>query len=182
MNRDFIKKEYLKWLCELICENPYKREQYSRLLAHLYYTEFVYLLAMDGNRAEDGMNLRYRFAREKKYYSDAAVASCLDDRPCSVLEMMIALAIRCEKDIMDDPEYGDRTEKWFWQMISSLSLRNMTNDYFEPSKFDQIMDAFINRKYSRDGRGGLFTVKNCKHDMRRAEIWYQMSWYLDSLL
>ena len=32
---------------------------------------------MDGNRAEDGIDLRYRFGREQ-LYSDAMVASCLD--------------------------------------------------------------------------------------------------------
>ena len=77
------------------------------------------MIPMDGNRAEDGIDLRYRFGHEQ-HYSDAMVASFLDDRPCSVLEMMIALSIRCEEHIMDDPDVGNRTGQWFWSMIASL--------------------------------------------------------------
>lgn len=50
------------------------------------------------------------------------IASYLDNRPCSVLEMIIALAIRLEEHIMDDPDIGNRTGQWFWDMIVSLGL------------------------------------------------------------
>ena len=43
-------------------------------------------------------------------------------RPCSVLEMMIALSMRCEEQIMDDPDIGNRTGQWFWDMIDNLGL------------------------------------------------------------
>ena len=39
--------------------------------------------------------------------------------------MMIALAIRCEEHIMDDPDAGDRTGQWFWSMLVSLGLGSM---------------------------------------------------------
>lgn len=38
------------------------------------------------------------------------------------LEMIIALAIRLEEHIMDDPDIGNRTGQWFWDMIVSLGL------------------------------------------------------------
>ena len=53
-------------------------------------------------------NLRYRFGREIKLPS-GIISSELDNYPCSVLEMLIALSIRCEETIMTDEEYGDRT-------------------------------------------------------------------------
>ena len=40
----------------------------------------------------------------------------------------------------------------------------------------------MNREYDSDGKGGLFTVKQSKYDMRTVEIWWQMNWYLDSIL
>jgi len=53
------------------------------------------MLPMDGNRAEDGIDLRYRFGYEKEY-EGSTIASYLDNSPCSVLEMLIALAFRAK--------------------------------------------------------------------------------------
>jgi hypothetical protein len=133
---------------------------------------------MDGNRAEDGMDLRYRFGDENSY-DQALIATYLDDRPCSVLEMLIALAIRCEEQIMDDPDIGDRTGLWFGNMIYNLNLHTMHNSDFDREYVDEVIDIFLNRKYERDGRGGLFTVKNAPRDLRDVEIWYQLCWYLN---
>lgn len=38
-----------------------------KLLRHLHNIDFQYMLPMDGNRAEDGIDLRYRFGYEKEY-------------------------------------------------------------------------------------------------------------------
>ena len=40
----------------------------------------------------------------------------------------------------------------------------------------------MNRTYSPDGDGGLFTVRNCDRDLRNVEIWIQMCWYLDTIV
>ena len=96
--------------------------------------------------------------------------------------MMVALALRCEEHIMEDTNYGDRTSKWFWGMIDSLGLSDMYNDRFNLSYANVIMNRFMNRNYDRNGRGGLFTVKNPEHDMRSTEIWYQMCMYLNTFV
>ena len=44
-----------------------------------------------------------------------------------------------------------------------------------------ILERFLRREYEPDGRGGLFTIKSGRHDMRKIEIWYQMMWYLDEI-
>ena len=118
MTRDELIDQYFDWMYQLVVDDRYSNKSYRKLFARLYDTEFTYTIPMDGNRAEDGIDLRYRFGREQ-LYSDAMVASCLDDRPCSILEMMIALAIRCEEHIMDDPDAGDRTGQWFWSMLGA---------------------------------------------------------------
>ena len=110
------------------------------------------------------------------------IAAFLDNQPCSVLEMMIALAIRCEEHIMDDPDVGNRTGQWFWNMIMNLGLGSMTDDQFDKRYAEQVIERFLNREYEQDGEGGLFTVKHCKHDLRTVEIWYQMCWYLDEIV
>ena len=154
-----------------------KRLSYRKLLTHLHEVEFTYTLPMDGNRAEDGIDLRYRFGYENDY-SEPMIASGLDDRPCSVLEMMIALSMRCEEQIMDDPDIGNRTGQWFWDMIDNLGLGNMSDSKFDNSYVDEMLQRFLNRDYKRNGEGGLFTINRRGLDMRSVEIWYQMCWHL----
>lgn len=182
MTRDALINEYFEWMYQLVCDNPYAgRDSYRVLLMRLYDIDFTYILPMDGNRADDGIDLRYRFGYEHNH-SDAMIASYLDDKPCSVLEMMIALAIRCEDHIMCDPDIGDRTGKWFWDMIDSLDLGDMYDENFDEDAVDYNIYIFLNRKYERNGAGGLFTVKRCTQDMRSIEIWYQLHRYLDDIL
>jgi hypothetical protein len=182
MTKNELNKEYFEWMYQLVCNERYpKRISYRKLLTHLHDIEFTYIIGMDGNRAEDGIDLRYRFGYERQY-SKSMIATYLDDRPCSVLEMLTALAIRCEEHIMDDPDIGNRTGQWFWNMISNLGLSSLNDTRFDSEYLNRVITRFLNREYKRNGEGGLFTVKNCKHDLRTVEIWYQMCWYLDDIL
>lgn len=167
-------ESYFEWLSGLAIHNEYSRKTYRKLLTQLYDTEFRYLIPRDKNRANDGCDLRWRYTST---YADNNVP----DGPCSILEMMVALAVRCEETIMDDPSYGDRTQQWFWGMVTSLGLARMTNDNYDEKEVNDILTRFINREYDPDGRGGLFTIRNCNHDLRTAEIWYQFCWFLDSI-
>ena len=178
MARNDIVIEYVEWLFDIVNKN---RHYFGRLLTHLHNTDFRCVIPRDENRAADGMNLRYRFALANGYEDDARlIIHCLDG-PCSVLEMMIALAIRCEEDIMDDATIGDRTAQWFWGMVVSLGLGSMTNDRYDKQFVDDVLNTFLDRRYSPDGRGGLFTIRYCDRDLRTVEIWYQLLWYLDSI-
>lgn len=172
--------EYFEWMYRLVCGNV-KRVSYRKLLCQLYDTPFDYSIAMDGNRAEDGVDLRYRFGYENDI-EGSVIASCLDDKECSVLEMMVALSIRCEEHIMDNPDIGDRTGKWFLNMIENLGLKKMSDRYFDKHYVAEVLDKFLSHGYERNGEGGLFTVHHNKIDMRSVEIWYQAMWYLDEVL
>ena len=179
MDEQRINDEYFEWMCELICSNRYAEAvSYRKLLAYLHSIEFTYSIPRDKNRAEDGLDLRYRFA----YETNIKHAEDYIHGPCSVLEMMVALAIRCEENIMDDPSYGNRTGQWFWGMIVNLGLGFMTDSRFDEQFVDDVIFKFLNREYESDGKGGLFTVRNCKYDLRTVEIWYQMCWYLDTFV
>ena len=164
MTESKLKGLYFDWLCDLVCDDKHSAHAYRKLLMYLYKTDFVYTIPMDGNRFEDGIDMRYRFGSVYGY-DEAMTASYLDNCPCSILEMMTALAVRCEEHIMWDPDIGDRTGKWF--------------DY---GRADFVISKFLNREYDSDGNGGLFKVKNCKQNLNSAEIWYQMCLYLDSII
>lgn len=174
-----IRRDYYGWIIHLICGNMYAPEiSFKRLLKHLYSVPFTYTIPNDENRAEDGIDLRYRWAIMNGYDD---VPQELDG-PCSVLEMMVALAIRCEESLMDDPSIGDRTKYWFWLMINNLGLGGMTNDIYDPDLVDGILYRFLNRDYDRDGNGGLFRIRDCKYDLRNVEIWCQLNWYINTIV
>lgn len=181
MNKNELKKRYFEWLCMLVPNHTYISVSYKKLLSMLDNIDFTYIVPMDGNRYEDGIELRYRFGYEQRY-DERYIAEYLDDRPCSVLEMMVALAIRIEEHIMDDPEIGNRTGLWFWNMIKNLNLKLM-HDYSINEEFvREKIQRFLERKYARNGMGGLFTIEGSNKDLREAEIWYQACWYLDNVI
>ena len=176
---DRVNNEYFEWLVNLVCGERFSRNiSFRKLLSHLHLIEFTYIIPMDANRAEDGINMRYRYALHK---DDMRLMHYLDG-PCSVLEMITALAVRCEESIMDDPCVGNRTQQWFWGMIVNLGLGSMSDDCFDRKIVDDIIGRFLNRDYEPNGRGGLFTIRNCRNDLRDIEIWYQLCWYLDSIV
>ncbi|MCB7359588.1 hypothetical protein [Flavonifractor plautii] len=172
---------YFDWMYQLVVDDRYSKQSYRKLFFKLHGTEFTYTIPMDGNRAEDGIDLRYRFGREN-HYSDSMIASYLDNTPCSILEMMIALSLRCEEHIMDNPDAGNRTGQWFWNMLVSLGLGSMDDTEFDRDYVDMVLKRFLARDYQRNGRGGLFTVYDPRQDMRSMEIWYQLNCYLREII
>lgn len=173
--------EYIAWLFDLVCYD--KRggilTTYGTLLRALYNREFTWSIDHDVNRAYDGIELRSRFMSERTDLQTPRRINKFLNKPCSILEMMIALAVRCETTIMDDPRFGDRTTQWFWVMIRSLGLINMCDENFDEVALNQILDNLLNRNYQANGSGGLFTVNEPPYDLRDVEIWYQLCWYLD---
>lgn len=181
MNRKELQCDYFDWMYGLVCDTEHPTNlSYRKLLNFLHNMDFTYQIVMDSNRFEDGIELRYRYGYENNQDSPI-VSRNLDDRPCSVLEMLIALSIRLEEHIMDDPEIGDRTGQWFWNMLTNLGLGSMDDRKFNENYVEGIILRFLDREYEPNGKGGLFTIENCRYDLRTVEIWYQACWYLDSI-
>lgn len=180
--RDELIDSYFEWISNLVCKDLFAPGiSFKKLLKHLHATRFRYVIPRDRNRAEDGENLRYRFALSVgENPADIDEITYILDRPCTVLEMMVALALRAE-ETMDDPNVGDRTAQWFWYMISSLGLGSMTDDTFDRIMVIDILERFMDRQYAANGKGGLFYIRRCERDLRTVEIWHQLCWYLDSI-
>ena len=172
-----IRKEYFEWLYDIVSRGRYDKDvSYRKLLSYLHSREFVYYVPRDKNRVMDGAELRHSFIGHENSILETSPESC------SVLEMMVALSIRCENSIMNDPSKGDRTQQWFWLMINNLGLGGMMDDLYDEKSVSKIIDRFIKREYSPNGKGGLFYIKNCDRDLRDVEIWFQLCWYLNSII
>ena len=172
-----LREEYFDWMYHIVCDGRFAKENsYRELLTYLDSVEYFWIISDDSNRAADGEEgLRWRFA----YENDISLGRELDG-PCSVLEMILAMAYRCE-EIMDDASIGDRTIQWFWNMINNLGLGGMTDRRFDLIYVEEAVDRFLNRDFEPDGHGSLFVVRNCEYDLRDVNIWTCMLWYLDSI-
>lgn len=170
-----IENEYIDWMARLVDIDSHG--SYRKIFSLLYNRDFQSVIPLDQNRVEDGIDLRYRFGYDTGW-PQYIIANELDTTPCSTLEVMVALANRCEESIMTNPELGDRTGEWFWEMLSSLGLSRMDDSHFDEKKADDILQKLFTNTYAYDGKGGLFTVNNPPHDMRSVEIWSQMCFYL----
>jgi hypothetical protein len=182
MTRNELNDQYFEWMYQLVLNERYsKSRSYRKLISYLNDISFRFSLPMDDNRSADGIDLRYRFGYEKSY-DNRIIAQLLDDHPCSVLEMMIALSMRCEENIMANPEVGNRLGQWFWDMLRNLGLIRMDDEHFDQDYVRYRINRMLDREYESNGEGGLFVVKNARRDLRSVEIWYQACWYLDEVL
>jgi hypothetical protein len=182
MTRDDILNLYFEWLLNIVCGVRFGEEiSFRKLITHLHNTEFRYVHPNDASRAHEGENLRHRFAiTTMPEVSEYDILDALEG-PCSVLEMMVALAIYAEEHIMNNPQIGDRTGQWFWRMITNLGLGDQMDNRFDRKYVEGVLKCFLDRDYEPDGRGGLFTIRNCGRDLRKVEIFYQLCWYLGTL-
>lgn len=182
MTEQELNEKYFDWLYQLVASNKFfGNTSYYKLFTHLHNVDFYWELPMDGNRADDGINMRYIFSLENDL-DNRMVASYLDNKPCSVLEMLIGLAWRIENQIMLDEAYGDRTFCWFWGMVCNLGLGQMTDDRYDEGFVEDAIQKFMHHEYAPDGEGGLFLIEGLDVDLRGVEIWDQMNWYLNEIL
>lgn len=163
-------ERYFKWLCDKVYTEGYTRITYRKLLRKLFKTPFVVVIDNDRNRAEDGIYLRYHFSVE----TDSSEED-IDIREASVLEVLIALAIRCEEEFMSEDE--GRTGLWFWEMISNIGLSDFDDNNYEDGSIDIVLEKFMYRDYDKDGTGCAFRI-NKRINLENVELWYQLQYYL----
>lgn len=152
-----------------------RMDLYSRLFSELHNIEFRWIIDRDGNRAADGVELRDDYEIPDAY---CGIIDYFLDRSCSVLEMLIGLAIRVDNDIIGDPA-EEHPEKFFMEMIENLGLDRYTNLRFDDVAIHRRIDRWMERKFTSHGLGGLFPVYHDQRDQRDLEIWDQMNSYLN---
>lgn len=162
--------EYLIWRCGL-----QKFAKYGKLFEILHNIEFTYILDRDGNRHDDGADLRF----------DYNIPDCFNENLdedfyshwTSVLEMLIALAIKVDDEIIGDPS-EEHPEEFFMKMIDNLGLLKYKGNRYKEDNVIKIIDRWLNREFDRDGNGSPFPIKYNHRDQREVEIWDQMNAYI----
>lgn len=166
--------DYFGWLCSLTARprnrNPHRT--YWQLLHQLHLKPFRWLIEKDGNRDEDGKELR------KEYLDQANIAEG-DEMflvmESSMLEMLIALARRTSFESYAEPA------DWFWKILENLDMRHYNDANYNDAisdEVDETLERILDRDYSYDGVGGMFPLRRATTDQRRTEIRYQMAAYI----
>ena len=160
--------DYYIWLCDLVDLETHSG--YSKLISFLYDTEFVWSVAKDSNRAEDGKQLRYDYI---DYYNEFRLVDyesmSWTDEPCSLLEMLIALARRTRIDLM--PEFDISTSDWFWIFIKNLGFYG----YDDRCEFYEKFVTLFQKKVSHFGFCDTFLEKRA---FLGADIWQKLQAFL----
>jgi hypothetical protein len=175
-----IDRNYLAWLYQIVDEKDYPN--YWGLLNTLYNFAFVSVNIRDQARESEGFNLRENFIDEGGHLYLEGTINDFYSKPISVLEVLVALAIKCDEQVMGDLTKGNRAADWFWRMIKNLGIFGYSDEVYSSEYADyvnDILENFVSRTYDYDGKGGLFPLKNPPGDERKTEIWYQMMAYLD---
>lgn len=172
MQRSSDQQKYFTWLVKQIGGFEKNGRRYEFMLSALYDRDFYWVLVNDENRAEDGKALRYEYS--KKVIDDL-------EGPCRMLEMLVALAKRIERDIMADRRYGDRSGEWFWNMIDELGLDRFDDRNFDIIEVDVVLDRCLDREYQRDGTGSPFKSVRMSlgkwDNFKALELWNQANLY-----
>ena len=158
---------YYIWLLDQIDGDGH--QEYSKLLKFLHSKEFYWSIPNDKNRSDDGKELRYLYLRDHNLLGSDA----WEEEPCTVLEMLIALAKRINFDIV--PDAGKDISYWFWAMLKNLGVLLFFNENWNLLKISEILKDFLDRNYEKSGFGGIFLTQNPReYDFRTIELWYQM--------
>lgn len=168
---------YFEWLVDLVKADAY----YISLIKTLYKIPYhAPIEGLNHNRRLAGIRLRDRFKVDtRRRYP-------LPSKPCSFLEMMIALAIEMDDKILYEHRFGDRYLDWFWYMVDNAGWSKFTDGDWTPEMEREIRDTckrIMDLKFEPNGEGSLFPVYNHPEtDMRDVDLWRQAFFWIDENL
>ena len=174
---EYGRQDYFEWLCDRVGANRGRRS-YLLLCGDLHDMIFVGHVPRDENREYDGKDLR-----EQYFWETQRVDESFEECPCTMLEMLIALADRMDFAMGSPDDDRCRTEEFFWELIDNMGLTRYCDDDYVilngRRNVEKAVLTVIQRKYNFDGSGGgLFPLVYPENDQRDVEIWYQMQSYL----
>lgn len=177
---------YFDWLTNSIRDDYSDADpdrSYILLMRTMNRIPFVSLVAGDENRRHDGTYMRMRYTDER----DTTLPLHIRRRPCSMLEMLVALSermyfLQAVEGIWDSPKDA------FEELLANLMIDGLTDSTFVDSrsmsvvteKIENACERINHQMYDRNGDGGLFPLQNPdpEYNAIDTEIWYQMQAYL----
>lgn len=155
--------DYYNFLLNLIGEST------CPLYEYLFNVDYIWTNLSDGNRAQDGIDLRCLWANLSKLDQNGYNLIFNDKPNCSMLELLIAFANRIENEYMAIPGQN-RIPTWFRQMLYNLGLAGDIGN-FNKDHVDHVLLFFIEHRIS------LFQIPG--KDLSKYQLWDQMNYWLN---
>lgn len=155
--------DYYLWLDSLVNDG-----NHERLIRYLYDQPYRWQFTLDENRAAGGINLRRSYA-----YNNGIDFTDVKVGPCSILEMLIALADRMVDILTMD------IRDWFWDILKNLGLDRFDDYSFDEGNINYILNVWLNREYGPSGNGSLFPLREYTGDVRNLDILSQMNIWIN---
>ena len=168
-------REYFKWLVNKVRGYDEDYVDFLPVLVYLNEKEYIWNNKLDENRATDGKLLREEYAYEMGEF-------CEDedrDKPCSVLEVLVGLAVHVETHITGIPG-EDHPENWFWDWLENLGIDDKcTGKGYDKGYLDQQIDGWLSNDINKRGEGGPFPLRHTAGDQSRKDMWMQAMAYVN---
>lgn len=161
MPRDIL-EDYLTYLLR---EYRIEDRKYTKLFQRLFDTPFDPVLEADEARIDDGLEVRGRWYRS------------IPDFPCSVLEVLLALADRMDSEYVGDPS-EEGTNDIFYLFLDNLGLLYYTDRRYNDLAIDNILEIWMERRFHSNGDGSIFPLKYTRENQRDCSLWSQMQSYI----
>jgi len=169
--------EYVNWLIgpqNLGLARSIDQGRISLLIELLSNTKFECSIPEDNPRTEDAFDLRREYISECRYNSEEPQA---DDRlygPASVLEVLVALAIRFDMEVVGNPGVP-QPDRLFMEWLDNLGVVVMDSEWsIDNSNLIMLkLSKWMNRNYKDDGKGSIFPLKHVTFNFSKSDIWRQ---------
>lgn len=187
---DTFKRNYLVNLGRMLKFSDPMHNSFFILLSEMPFT-WSPSVPNDEHRESDGRDLRRLYAEDACVEVDPRDADQMELWEASVLEVLVSLAMAAtDSSVHQRYSPRDGVEWWFWRMVTNLGIVDPTaiepirrdNDWKSMPDLDLTRKSIVKwleRRYSRTGKGGIFPVPKTRKDQRRVELWYQLAEYLD---
>lgn len=159
--------EYLKWLIQY-CKLERKRDYY-KAFETLHDIPFIFFMERDINRRNDAFVLRQKYPLPKKYDD---LRSNFMYRETSVFEVLCALAIRTDSELIGESEEG-HPEYFMIEMLDNLNASKCSEE-----ELIYKISRWLRRTGKRNGKDTPFPVKSQNINQKKREIWDQMNAYI----
>ena len=164
---------YFEWLVNTV--DIGEHEDMLPVLSYLFKKDYIWYKDLDGTQAMNGVALRKKYANEFCPEIDGDFKS----KPCSVLEILVALSLAVEDDICGEPGEED-PGRWFWEWLENLGIdERCTGKGYSKDYLDQCIDDWLEGDITKNGKRSPFPVKRKGVDIRKKTLWMQCMAYVN---
>ena len=168
---------YFDWLVEAVRGNDEEHVDMIPILDYLYDKRFEWEHPLDRNRVADALLMRRDYADE----TGSPYPADVKKKDCSVLEVLVRLAMDIENHITGDPE-NPQPEIWFWQWLENLGIdERCCGEGYDERYLEQQIDNWMEGNITSRGKGGPFRLRHPSGDMRNKDMWGQCMAYINEV-